>query len=328
MLNIGLQITKNKDKYLKLLEYFKNNFKYENKVRFINIQTDSNIIDHIKDLHVLLCYQIKKDFFVKASPSLKWIHIGGAGVENSLIPEVINSKVVISNSSGIHADPVSEYVFTAMLYFSKMLNELNIFKKTKVWTQWEIAKKSIQLKGKTIGIIGYGNIGKAIAKKAKAFNMNVIATRRLQKKVESNRFVDKLIPMLDLELLLSQSDFIIISCPLTPQTKNLIKRDQLKIMKNDSIIINIARGEIINEEDLIFALKKDVIGGAALDVYSKEPLDPNSDIFACNNILLSPHVSGNYKNYQRDMIKLFSENLEKYIEGKNLKNRVCKKRLY
>ncbi len=285
-------------------------------------------IQAANQLNILHCYEIKSDFFNGVSPDLKWIQIGAAGIEKSLFQEVLKSKVIVTNASGIHADPVSEYVMSAILYFSKMFNDFEVFKDTKKWTQWDIAKKIIELKGKTIGIIGYGSIGKAIAKKAKVFGMDVIATRRLQKKVESNKFVNQLIPTSDLKILLDNSDYVVVSCPLTPLTTNLISLKELKQMKQSTIIINIARGQIINQDDLIHALENNIIGGAALDVFAKEPLEESSKLFDLDNTLISPHISGNYQNYQKDMIDLFADNLNRFVLGKALKNRVCKKRLY
>ena len=215
-----------------------------------------------------------------------------------------------------------------MLFFSKMFRDFETFKNTKKWAQWDIAKKIVELKGQTLGIIGYGSIGKDVAKKAKAFGMNVIATRRLQKKVESNKFVDQLIPTSDLKVLLKNSDYVVISCPLTPLTTNLISLKELKLMKENAIIINIARGQIINQDDLIDALENTIISGAALDVFAKEPLEESSKLFDLDNVIISPHISGNYPNYQKDMIDQFADNLNRFVLGKTLKNRVCKKRLY
>jgi len=327
MLQIGLQITKNTDKYLQLLNIIKENYDFNDKINFINIPTHNEISKYINKLDVLHCYQIDKTFFEKAT-NLKWIQLGAAGVEKSLIKEVIKSKTIITNVSGIHAEPVSEYVFSTMLYFNKLFSDIFLFKKNGEWTQWDIASKINQLKDKTIGIIGYGKIGIEISKKAKAFNMQVIATRRLQKIIEKKRFVDKLIPLSKLSTLLKESDFVIVSCPLTPLTKNMITIKQLKMMKKTSILINIARGDIINEKDLIHALKTKTIGGAALDVFTNEPLSNKSELFKLENTFISPHISGNYKNYQKDMIQFFGENLNRFILGKTLKNRICKKRLY
>ena len=328
MLQIGLQITNNYKKYLKLLDLLNENYNFNNKVDFIHIPKQNEIIKYIENLDVLHCYQIDKTYFDKATTKLKWIQIGAAGVEKSLIKEVIKSKTIITNVSGIHAEPVSEYVLSTILYFNKLFNDIILFKKNKQWTQWDIASRIDQLKNKTMGIIGYGKIGIEISKKAKAFKMKVIATKRLQKRTETKRFVDKLIPISDLSILLKESDFVVICCPLTPLTKNMITLDQLKLMKKTSILINIARGDIINEKDLIHALKTQCIGGAALDVFTNEPLSNKSELFKLENAFISPHISGNYKNYQKDMIQFFGENLNRFIMGKTLKNRICKKRLY
>ena len=191
-----------------------------------------------------------------------------------------------------------------------------------------MARKTIQLKSKTIGIIGFGQIGKAIAKKVKAFDMHVIATKRLQKKVETKKFVDELIPFSEINRLLKESDYVVIACPLTPLTKGMISTVQLKKMKPSSFIINIARGAIIDELALIHALQSKKIAGAGLDVFKNEPLEKSNPLFDMDNVFLSPHISGNFPEYQEDVIVQFAENLDRYFSGKALKNRVCKKRQY
>ena len=328
MFKVGLHLTKNNDKYIELKNRLINQLDQPKEFHFIQLSSENDIKAHINTLNILHCYEIQPDFFGHASSDLKWIQIGAAGIEKSLFEAVLKSKVIITNASGIHAGPVSEYVLSSMLFFSKMFRDFETFKNTKKWAQWDIAKKIVELKGQTLGIIGYGSIGKDVAKKAKAFGMNVIATRRLQKKVESNKFVDQLIPTSDLKVLLKNSDYVVISCPLTPLTTNLISLKELKLMKENTIIINIARGQIINQDDLIDALENKIISGAALDVFAKEPLEESSKLFNLDNVIISPHISGNYPNYQKDMIDQFADNLNRFVLGKTLKNRVCKKRLY
>jgi len=328
MIRVGLHLTKNNDKYIELKNRLINQLDSPKEFNFIQLSSNNDIKTHIDTLNILHCYEIQPDFFGHASSDLKWIQIGAAGIEKSLFESVLKSKVIITNASGIHAGPVSEYVIGSILFFSKMFKDFEVFKNTKNWSQWDIAKKIIELKGQTIGIIGYGSIGKDIAKKAKTFGLNVIATRRLQKKVESNKFVDQLIPTSDLQVLLKNSDYVVIACPLTPLTTNLISLKELKLMKENAIIINIARGQIINQNDLIYALENKIIHGAGLDVFSKEPLEESSKLFDLDNVIISPHISGNYPNYQKDMIDKFADNLNRFILGKALKNRVCKKRLY
>ena len=185
-----------------------------------------------------------------------------------------------------------------------------------------------ELHDKTLGIIGYGALGKATAKMAKQFGMNIIATRRLQKKIAQNTIVDQLLPLSDIESLYKQSDFIAITCPLTPLTRNMVSKQEFQWMKSDAYIINIARGAIIDEDALISAVKNQEIAGAALDVFNTEPLPKEHPYFNLDNVFLSPHISGNFPEYQTDMIEQFIDQLNRFLDGKALKNRICKKRLY
>ena len=325
---IGIQLTQNSDKYKTLLSVLKSELISANSIEFIHIPTDEELKMIIPDLNILTTYQINETSFTRATDRLKWIHFGLAGLENSLFPEILKSKTIITNASGVHAGPVSEFVMSAILYFAKRIKDCHEFKQTTNWTQWEVAKQMVQLKGKTLGIIGFGSLGKTIAKKAQAFEMNVIATRRLQKKVEHKKAVDELIPISMLSHLLKNSDFVVVACPLTPLTRCMIGKKELSQMKSSAFIINIARGEIINEAALINALKSKMIAGAALDVFEKEPLPKECPLFALDNVFLSPHISGNFPEYQHDVVVQFADNLNRYLTGKDLKNRVCKKRLY
>ena len=327
-IKIGIQLTKNPEKYKYSLSVLKSEVITTNGLEFIHIPTDEDLIKIIPELDILTTYHIKETSFANATNQLKWIHFGVAGLEYSLFPDILKSKTIITNASGVHAGPVSEFVMGMILYFTKQFGGCEKFRNDTEWTQWELARQTIQLKGKTIGIIGFGSLGKAIAKKAKAFDMKVIATRRLQKKVENKKTVDELIPFSMLSHLLKNSDFVVVACPLTPLTKNMINKRELYQMKSSAYIINIARGEIINEAALIGALKSNTIAGAALDVFKKEPLPKESPLFALDNVFLSPHISGNFPEYQHDVMVQFADNLNRYIAGKYLKNRVCKKRLY
>ena len=327
-LKVGIQLTQNPEKYKYLLSVLKSELHTTSGLEFMYIPNDEKLTKMIPELDILTTYHIKEISFANAATQLKWIHFGVAGLEHSLFPDILKSKTIITNASGVHAGPVSEFVMSTILYFAKRFKDCQKFMQTKNWTQWEVAKQMVQLKGKTIGIIGFGSLGKAIAKKAKAFDMKVIATRRLQKKVEHKKTVDELIPVSNLSHLLKNSDFVVIACPLTPVTKNMIGKRELSEMKSTAFIINIARGKIINEAALIQALQNKTLAGAALDVFEKEPLPKECPLFAIDNVFLSPHISGNFPEYQHDVMVQFADNLNRYWAGKDLKNRVCKKRLY
>lgn len=323
---IGLQITKNKDKYKKLVSLIdSSNF---HNISFVHIENDTSLKKLLKKLDVLVTYKITPDLFNCRSENLKWIHIGASGIEENLFEDLIKSKVILTNSKGINSKPVAEFIISQIMFFAKQIKECENFKSNKNWNQWELAKKTIQLSDSTLGIIGYGEIGKELSKMAKALGMKVLATRRLQKEIEHKKFVDYLMPIDKIDFILKSSDFVAIVCPLTPLTKNMIDKNSFKIMRKDSYLINTSRGSIVNEVDLINALKKKQIAGAALDVFSKEPLSQDSQLFELQNVFLSPHISGNFKQYQKNMIEQFNELLIKFINNKTMKNRVCKKRLY
>lgn len=327
-LKVGIQLTKNPEKYQYLLSVLQSSLTSTKGLEFFHIPDDDSLVDILPQLDILTTYYLREAAFSQTTDKLKWLHFGNAGIEQSLHQPLLKSKTIITNASGVHAGPVSEFVIGMMLYLSKQFKGCEKFRQDKEWSQWELAGQTIQLKGKTVGIIGFGALGKSIARKAKAFEMRVIATRRMQKKVEQKKTVDKLIPISMLKHLMKNSDFIVIACPLTPLTRGMIGRRELHNMKSSAIILNVARGAIINEKDLFHVLKNKTIAGAALDVFENEPLPKESPLFTLDNVFLSPHISGNFPEYQHDVVLQFAENLNRFMAGKPLKNRVYKKRLY
>ena len=325
-MRIGLQITKSKEKYKKLISLIDTDA--IKKHSFIHIDSNDTLKLELGNLDILVTYGISKKIFKYRSNKLKWIHIGASGIEENLFDDLLKSKVMLTNAKGINARPVSEFIMSQILYFAKQINNCNQFKDDKIWRQWELAQKTKQLSDCTLGIVGYGEIGKELSRLAKTFGMKVLATRRLQKKIEHKKYVDVLYPIDNIDIIFQESDFIALACPLTPLTKNMINKKSFQKMNNESYLINTSRGDIVNESDLIKALKQKQIAGAALDVFSVEPLDKKNPLFNLNNVFLSPHISGNFSDYQNIMVKQFSEMLIKYTSNKNLKNRVCKKRLY
>ncbi|MBD3274138.1 MAG: D-2-hydroxyacid dehydrogenase, partial [Candidatus Marinimicrobia bacterium] len=196
------------------------------------------------------------------------------------------------------------------------------------WTQWELAARITVLSGKTVGIIGLGSMGLEIAKKAKAFDMRVIATKYTVSPEDQFADVDKLLPHEKVSLLLREADYVVLTVPLTTETKHLIDKIHLKQMKSRAYLINISRGAVVDEKALIEALRAHNIAGAALDVFEEEPLPQESPLFDLDNVLLSPHISGNFPEYINWASKDFGENLNRYLTGKSLRNVVNKERGY
>ena len=315
-MRIGLQITKNKDKYKKLISLI--DCSEIKNISFIHIKNNQSLKKELKSLNILVTYKITPELFRHRSDNLKWIHIGASGIEDNLFHDILKSRVIITNSKGINAKPVAEFIMSQMLYFAKRLNDCNQFKLDKQWNQWELAKKTIQLSDSTLGIIGYGSIGKELAKQAKSLGMQVLATRRLQKTIENKKFVDYLVPTKKINFILKNSHFIAITCPLTPLTKNMINKKSFQIMSKESYLINTSRGGTVDQDALTKALEENMIDGAALDVTSPEPIDPNHPLVHMDNVVMTPHIaSASSETYVR-MSLMAADNIISFFQGTNM----------
>ncbi|MFC1918763.1 D-2-hydroxyacid dehydrogenase [Chloroflexota bacterium] len=261
---------------------------------------------------------------IARAPKLKWIQVTSAGANRFLDKDMVESPVILTNTSGIHAIPISEFVLGLMLMFVKQVPFLFQTKQEKQWKRFP----SAVLRSKTVGIIGLGSIGKEVARLAKAFGMRVLAIRRSAKTAGRARYVDVLLPQNQLRPLLEESDFVVLSPPLTPETANLIGEKELQTMKPTAYLINIARGGIVDEEALIHAIEDKWIAGAGLDVFATEPLPADSKLWELPNLVLSPHISGSMEGYNQQANKVFLENLTRYLNGNKLFNMVNKKKGY
>jgi phosphoglycerate dehydrogenase-like enzyme len=278
---------------------------------------------HLAEVEIIYGLRLPHNILVRA-PNLKWMQVMSAGVERFLDIEMVESPVIMTNVSGIHAVPISEFVIGLMLMFVKQTPLCIHLKQEK---KWERPVPAI-LHSKTVGVVGLGSIGREVARLAKAFNMRVLATRRSAKQVGRARYVDLMLPTNRIKHLLSESDFVVLAVPFTPETQNLIGEEELRTMKPSAYLINIARGGIVDEEALVHALEERWIAGAGLDVFSTEPLPHNSRLWELPNVIISPHISGGMENYAVRATELFAENLERYFAGKRLLNVVDKKRGY
>jgi D-2-hydroxyacid dehydrogenase (NADP+) len=261
---------------------------------------------------------------ITRAPRLKWLHAMLAGIDRPEFAEVLHSPVIVSNSAGIHRTQVSEFVFLLMMNLAK---QAPFFFKMQQEKRWSPAIPGI-LEGKTLGIVGLGNIGKAVARLGKAFGMRVIANRRSIAETTYETNVDVLMPAGSLKELLSQSDFVVIALPAIPATQKMIGEEELRSMKTSAYLINIARGTIVDEDALIRAIKERWIAGAGLDTVAREPLPPQSDLWDLPDVIITPHVSGRRKDYNKLAIPLFCENLKRYIHHETLLNVIDKEKGY
>jgi len=264
--------------------------------------------------------------------SLKWIHSFSASVEKVLTDEVVKSKMIVSNSSGIHITPIAEHVLGFMLIFTRRFYDTFKKQQKKIW---EANQNLTELRGKTALVVGLGHIGKEVGRLASCFGAHVIGIKHnLKNKSSTNSvldkpdFVDKLYSSDQLDEALPKADFIVLCLSLTSETNHLFDMKKLRRMKRSAVLINIGRGGVVNEKELIEALTKKIIGGAALDVTEEEPLPKESKLWNMENVIITPHHSGWSEKYMDRAIDLFCANLKSYLVNKPLPNFVDKKRGY
>ena len=266
---------------------------------------------------------LPKDLLSRA-PRLKWLQLMSAGADRLRDTEIWQSKVTVTGVSGIHASAIGEFVLGFMLMFAKSMPLCFQMKQKR-----ELQRYTPHLlHDKTVGIVGLGHIGSEVARLSKSFGMKVIATRRSVKKAGKAKNVDLMLPQAQLREMLGKSDYVVLSVPLTPETRHIIGETELSSMKPSSYIINVGRGDLIDEEALIRALDEKKIAGAGLDVTAIEPLPKNSRLWDMDNVILSPHVSGGMEDYMSQATELFCDNIHRYLEGKKLRNVIDRKKGY
>jgi phosphoglycerate dehydrogenase-like enzyme len=259
------------------------------------------------------------------SPNLRWLQLTSAGVDRLLDSPLVRSGVTVTTASGIHAVTISEYVLGAMLAFAKGFTRAVRSQQESQWSPYGPQ----ELEGQTVGIVGMGAIGSRVAELSHAFGMRVLAIRRsVDQRTPGEGPVDELLPTSDLPYLLGESDYVVLAMPLTPESTKLIGEAELRSMKQSAVLVNIARGAVIDEPVLIRAMKEHWIAGAALDVFEKEPLPSDSELWGLENVLLTPHISGGTPKYMERAVGLFCENLRRYLAGETLRNVVDPARGY
>ena len=249
----------------------------------------------------------------------RWIANGGAGTDH--YGRWNSDSVTVTNAAGVAAGMMAEYIFGAFLHFTLDIPGLQKDKNKRLWN----ARMVRPLAGQTLLIIGLGHTGKAVAARAKAFGMKVLGTRARPQAMEH---IDEVHAASDLPALLPRADFIAISTPLIPATQGLIGEQEIASMQPHAILADVSRGGVVDQAALHAALKAGHLAGAALDVFETEPLPPTSPLWALENVVISPHCSSVYADWETASFDLFLENLERWIKGSALVNIVDPARGY
>jgi len=256
-------------------------------------------------------------------PTIEWVHTRSAGIDFVTSSGLSSSNVYLTNARGQFSSTLAEYTMMACSYFAKNLPRLIAQKKEKSWSKYDVS----ELRGSTLGIVGYGDIGRACAKLAIIYGMRVVALRRNPQLAFGDPLCDIVLPSTTeaLNELMLKSDYILVSAPLTDETRGLIGKDQFQHAKDDAVFINLGRGPVVDECALIDALKSGKLKGAALDVFTEEPLPQTSELWDMENVLLSPHNMDQTATFMHEATEFFvKENIPRFLRGEELLNHVDK----
>lgn len=254
-------------------------------------------------------------------PNLRWVHSRSVGLERSLFPELVESPVVLTNGAGVFSGPLGEFVLAAILYFAKDLRRMIRNQVAGVWEPFDV----VSVAGQTLGIVGYGDIGRAVAARVHPLGMTIHALKRhAAPPGQQDKLIDRIYtPDRRLEML-SLCDYVVVAAPLTEETRGMISEREFAAMKANTVVINVGRGPVIDEDAMIRALSTRRIKGAALDVFDEEPLPSDHPFYKLENVLLSPHCADHTPDWLENAVYLFIDQLERFRGGKPLLNVVRK----
>lgn len=292
-------------------------------MKFVYTNDKEQIANVIADVEIVAGY-IPRDLTAKAK-NLRWYQQWGAGadwLEN--YPEVAAMDFDLTSASGVHAVPISEHIFAFLLGHARLLPAAIRAQTRGEWdrSEWSIKENALELAHSTMVLVGVGAIGERVAKLAVAHEMNVIGVRRDPS--ISSPYIEQMVSPTDLLTVLPEADFVVVTAPLTAETKHMFNKSTFAAMKSTAYFVNIGRGGIVDEQALVNALQSGSIGGAGLDVFEVEPLPENSPLWAMPNVMITAHYSGLTPNYDNRAFEILLDNLRRYRASKPLHNIVNK----
>lgn len=277
----------------------------------LEIRVHKGIVEAEQDLgmaDILITYgeDLTSEVIAKCT-NLKWIHVISAGLELMPFPAIAERGILVTNARGIHKGPMAEYTLGMILMFSRRFVELyqNQMKAT-----WDRTIRIDELAGQTLGVIGAGSIGSEIAIRAKAFGMKTLGLATTAREQEG---FDRVLDGSGMDELLTTSDYVVVITPLTEATKGLIGEREIGLMKPTAVLINIARGHVVDEAALLTALQEKKIRGAGLDVFVEEPLPADHPFWGLDNVVVTPHLSSRSPKYMERAQEIFRHNLSVYL---------------
>jgi len=281
---------------------------------------------HAPNADVIVVGSSQADLLQLAFPlaqRVRWVHSLATGVEKILFPALVESPVPLTNGRGVFSRALAEFAIAAILFFAKDLRRLVRSQQAGKWDQFDIEL----VRGQVMGVVGFGDIGRETARLARALGMRIVAIRsRPSANVEPE--AERVLSPAQLREMLRMSDYVVLSTPLTPETRGMIGEGELKAMKETAVIVNIGRGPLVAEPALVAALSANRIRGAALDVFDEEPLPVGHPFYSLENVLLSPHSADHTRDWADAAMKVFLANFELFRTGQPLLNIVDKRAGY
>ena len=273
------------------------------------VTSEEELGDVIESADVLMLIKISDEFMERAK-NLQWVHAMTTGVDFILKLPSLKEGLILTSSRGIHGPQMSEMAIMLMIAMSRGLPKMIRHQDQRIWDRWP-AKLLWQ---KKVGILGLGVSGQAIAQKCKAFGMTVYGINRTKREFEDVDFYYGLDGLRDV---MGEVDYFIIVVPSTPETRGMVGAGELSLMKKEAYLVNLGRGDVIDEEALIRALEREEIAGAALDVFEgdPEPLHVDSPLWGMKNVIITPRLSGMTDIYPDQIMPIFEENLRRFLEG-------------
>lgn len=280
-----------------------------------NAATPEETREKIFDCEAIVTGRLDAELLDDA-PNLRWVQALSAGVDSYPRAELEERDIALTNASGVHAEPIGEQVLGYLLSFERRFLDSQTNKSRSTWERVEGG----ELRGKTLGVVGVGAIGTRVAELGQAFGMNVLGTKRDPSTMPA--VVDEAFPADGYVDLCRRSDYLVLACPLTDETRGLLGMDEFRLMPSDAVLVNVARGEVVDEEALIRALQYKVVRGAALDVFETEPLPKDSPLWDLSNVLLTPHMAGSTPKKAGRWAAIIGENHRRFGTGEEFKNRM------
>jgi phosphoglycerate dehydrogenase-like enzyme len=282
----------------------------------------------IPDAEIVIAWSLRPEQ-IKAAKKLRWIHSPAAAVHQLMFPELVNSDIVLTNAREVHGPVVAEHVIALIFALAKKIPGSVQLQQKHVWGQqllWDELPRVREVGGATLGLVGLGSIGRSVVKSAKALGMRVVAVREHPEK--GGEGADVIFGPEGINELFRQADYVVLAAPVTDSTRAIANTERLALMKPGACLINVGRGPLVDEAALAVALREKKIGGAALDVFPKEPLVADSPLWDLPNLLITPHTAALTDKLWERHYSLFSANLRRYLAGQPLLAVVDKRKGY